>query len=847
MRMIIFAFLALLSVSALAIDVPGGNVSGTWTADNNPYVVQGDIRIPEGETLLIEPGVEVQFAGAYFLRVVGNLHANGAVGDSITFTSSTGNNLWRGLRVDSLAASSDTVRIHHCRITNMQQGKLTFVFSGKFIFEDNHVFNNVGHFAGCMYTTASASGIIRRNRFAYNATSNQSDGGAMYVWDSSPLIEDNVFIGNSATYSGGAISVWRNDQWTSPIIRGNHFEANTAQSGAAIVLHSNTTPIIENNVFLNNETSYDGGAIWQGYILADTVRYSGNLFQGNHSNQKGGAIRIIESKVKFDGDVFVDNSTSNFSGGAIHANDEATIDFRNVRFTENYSSSAGGVKAESSCVLKFDDCVFDKNEAGASGAAFGFSSYVEATFKNCLFVNNTANLGGVANLTQFSHPLFINCTFANNSANNNAGVFYLYWDSDPQFVNCIFHGNESTEGFNFVVQDYIWHTCEPSFDHCLVQGGQESLDLGTSSLGGWNAVVEDDPLFILPSAGAGSGYDGYNANWKFLIEDSPCIDAGNSDHPELPMFDFDGEARVQGDAVDLGIFEGGEAITPPEIQSLTGPSLFCFPDTALITVDVAGTEPFTYQWYFGNLPLVDETEASLSIDWGMDSGDYWCEVSNLAGTVASGDYAVTTNAQIQVSEVTIVEPALCDGDEALVDISISGGTPDYLLWIDGGEASVGLNVISTGPHALLMEDALGCQQEWNINVEGPPAIILEFGEIIEPTCQFCSDGSISWTTNGTLLEVNGEELEVAELIDLAPGTYTFTVYNELGCYYEETLTLEDDDDNSEIDFNGDGEVNSGDLLEFIANYGCTGFDCAGDLNFDGIVNAFDLILFLGLY
>jgi hypothetical protein len=64
-------------------DIPAGNVSGVWTAANSPYVVQGNLRVPAGESLTIEAGVEVQFAANYFVRVLGNFQALGAAGDSV--------------------------------------------------------------------------------------------------------------------------------------------------------------------------------------------------------------------------------------------------------------------------------------------------------------------------------------------------------------------------------------------------------------------------------------------------------------------------------------------------------------------------------------------------------------------------------------------------------------------------------------------------------------------------------------------------------------------------------------------------------------------------------------------
>jgi len=49
------------SMSFSQTPVPPGPVSGTWTAGGTPYQIQGDINIPNGQTLTIEAGVIVEF------------------------------------------------------------------------------------------------------------------------------------------------------------------------------------------------------------------------------------------------------------------------------------------------------------------------------------------------------------------------------------------------------------------------------------------------------------------------------------------------------------------------------------------------------------------------------------------------------------------------------------------------------------------------------------------------------------------------------------------------------------------------------------------------------------------
>jgi len=46
-------------------DIMGGNVRGTWTLSDSPYHINGEITISNGETLIIEPGVDMIFTGHY--------------------------------------------------------------------------------------------------------------------------------------------------------------------------------------------------------------------------------------------------------------------------------------------------------------------------------------------------------------------------------------------------------------------------------------------------------------------------------------------------------------------------------------------------------------------------------------------------------------------------------------------------------------------------------------------------------------------------------------------------------------------------------------------------------------
>ncbi len=70
----------------------------TWTKDKSPYLVVGSVMVEKDTTLIIEPGVDVQFAGNYGITVEGTTKAIGTENEKISFYGvDSGKNNWIGI------------------------------------------------------------------------------------------------------------------------------------------------------------------------------------------------------------------------------------------------------------------------------------------------------------------------------------------------------------------------------------------------------------------------------------------------------------------------------------------------------------------------------------------------------------------------------------------------------------------------------------------------------------------------------------------------------------------------------------------------------------------------------
>ncbi len=117
MKILILSMIFFLNIAQLCVGqtiVPSGNVLGTWSIDNSPYHIDGEITVPNDSTLTIEPGVDIIFDGHYKFNVLGDALAIGTEKDTIRFSAANKQIGWHGVRLFKTQNTNDTSKIVYC-------------------------------------------------------------------------------------------------------------------------------------------------------------------------------------------------------------------------------------------------------------------------------------------------------------------------------------------------------------------------------------------------------------------------------------------------------------------------------------------------------------------------------------------------------------------------------------------------------------------------------------------------------------------------------------------------------------------------------------------------------------
>ena len=252
-----------------------GDVSGIWTFANSPYDVIGDLTVPAGECLTIEPGVEVIFHDSYKLDIYGCINAVGSEEASIIFTADDQVTGWLGINFYNTATQYPSL-LSYCTIE--YGDKTTTEGNGGGIFAEDCGTNLTIEFSDIRENSANnGGGIFLKNgsdptitRCRIKSNSASLSGGGIYTLQSSPTIKNVLINQNVAEGNGGGMACTMD----SAVLAENvTIDGNTAGAAGGGIYSIGCTvpnnPVINSSIVYNNMPDYDQIHVASGHITVD--------------------------------------------------------------------------------------------------------------------------------------------------------------------------------------------------------------------------------------------------------------------------------------------------------------------------------------------------------------------------------------------------------------------------------------------------------------------------------------------------------------------------------------------------------------------------------------------------
>ncbi|MEW6606445.1 MAG: DUF2341 domain-containing protein [bacterium] len=403
-----------------AVEVLGEtiNTSGTWTNQNVPYVLTGDVTVQgsnySNPVLTIEPGVTVKFNQNVWLFIgnsgsdyyAGRLRANGQPGTgSIVFTANQGTppaGFWRGIYFAQYSSGSSLNNV--------------VVEYGGYVEEANII---------CYRSSPSITYSIIRHSSKY---------GIRLQGSSSPQITNCIITNNAHT------GIYCDDTNPSPTITNCIFSNNNSY---AVCLGANAAGKLTNNTFANNAINavevlgqtINTSGTWtnQGvpYVLTGDVTVQGS----NYSNP----VLTIEPgvTVKFNQNVrlVIGDSGSDYYGGRLRADGQPGTG--SIIFTANHGTPTSGF---------WRGIYFAQYSSGSSlnNVVVEYGGYEEANIVcyrssppiTYSIIRHSSKYG--IRLQGSSSPQITNCIITNNA---HTGIYCDDATPSPTITNCIFSNN----------------------------------------------------------------------------------------------------------------------------------------------------------------------------------------------------------------------------------------------------------------------------------------------------------------------------------------------------------------------------------------------------------------------
>ncbi len=254
----------------------------------------------------------------------------------------------------------------------------------------------------------------------------------------------------------------------------------SAYNGGGIYCSSNSSPSLVNVTITDNTASDNGGGIYFGYSSPNLQNVT---ISGNIADEGGGIYCSSSSSPSLVNVTIIDNTASD-NGGGIYCDYNSSPNLDNITIIGNYANRGGGIYCYNS----------------------------SPNIVNVTITGNYAMALGGGIYCSYSSPSLVNVTISGNIA-DYGGSIYCRAISNPSLINSILW-NDTPEEIYFS-PDYNPNSITISYSD--IQGGEAGIITNNNGTVNWlEGNIIEVPQFV--------GTGGYPFT---LLEDSPCIDAGN--------------------------------------------------------------------------------------------------------------------------------------------------------------------------------------------------------------------------------------------------------------------------------------------------------------------------------
>jgi len=225
----------------------------------------------------------------------------------------------------------------------------------------------------------------------------------------------------------------------------------------------------------------------------------------------------------------------------------------------------------------------------------------------------------------------------------------------------------------------------------------------------------------------------------------------------------------------------------PELSTTTSfTGAACGVSDGSATVSASGTAPYTYLW---------STGATTATATGLAAGIYTVTTTDINGCEITNTIEVPNLGNIPALTVDNAGWVGCsETGGGVINLTTTGGTTAYSYSWSSGETTEDLVGVPAGTYTLLVTDANNCTDTEVITISQPSVMDLSISSQTDLTCFGDNSGVVNADLSGgqtpytTSWDTNPVSTGLS-IGNLAAGTYTLTVTDDLGCIKTANATL----------------------------------------------------------